>query len=79
MGAITLGDARTVLELVTIALNASPIPDPFKSAVSAIPKLTLTIVEMAEVWSIPITLYDASLLIIANRLILGRQVEQGGC
>jgi hypothetical protein len=49
MGAITLNDAKGVLEIVTNVLDASPIPDPFKSAVSAIPTLALSIVEMAEV------------------------------
>ena len=46
---MTLDDAKNVLEIINIALEASPIPDPFKSAVSAIPKLAFTIVEMAEV------------------------------
>jgi hypothetical protein len=61
MVAITLSDAKTVLDIVTTVLAASPIPDPFKSAVSAIPALALSIVEMAEVWFIPITVYEASL------------------
>jgi hypothetical protein len=49
MGAVTLNDAKNVLELVTTALEASPIPSPFKDAVTTIPKLALSIVEMAEV------------------------------
>lgn len=34
-----------------MGLDASPIPEPFKSAVSAIPKIALEIVNMAEVGS----------------------------
>jgi hypothetical protein len=72
MVAITLSDTKIVLDTVTTVLAALPIPDPFKSAVSAIPSLALSIVEMAEVWYIPITVYESSLLIVSNHLILGR-------
>lgn len=51
MPAVTLSQARDLLGVITMGLDASPIPEPFKSAVSAIPKIALEIVNMAEVRS----------------------------
>lgn len=49
MGAITLGDAKTILATISVGLDASPLPEPLRSAVGAIPKVALAIVNMAEV------------------------------
>lgn len=53
MGAVTLTDARLALETLSGVLSAVPIPDPLKSAVTAIPTAALQIVAIAEVgWTI---------------------------
>lgn len=51
MVALALADAKTGLIAVSSILNASPIPDPFKSAVALIPTTALAIVTMVEVRS----------------------------
>jgi hypothetical protein len=49
MVAVNLADAKIALQAIGGVLKASPIPDPFKSAVTAIPNLALAIIKMAEV------------------------------
>jgi hypothetical protein len=44
-----LSAVKISLQAIGGVLNASPIPDPFKSAVTAIPNLALAIINMAEV------------------------------
>ncbi|KAG8996681.1 hypothetical protein FRB94_008087, partial [Tulasnella sp. JGI-2019a] len=41
-------NAKQVLQLLSTALNAAPIPDPFKSAVTAIPDIALQIIEIVD-------------------------------
>jgi hypothetical protein len=61
MAAVTLSDAKNALEAMAAAFHV--IPEPFKSAVSAIPKLALAIVNMAQV------LFTPSLQTSAHRIV----------
>lgn len=49
MGAETLDDARLILQTLVTALNAAPIPDLFKPAVTLVPELALNIIASAQV------------------------------
>ncbi|KAG9013544.1 hypothetical protein FRB94_002138 [Tulasnella sp. JGI-2019a] len=43
-----MDDAKLGIKLLSSALNAAPIPEPFKSAVTAIPDLVITIMDIVE-------------------------------
>lgn len=49
MGAEMLSAAKATLTILKTALDIAPIPDPFKSAVTAIPEAALNIIDIAEV------------------------------